>query len=418
MKLVDRIDAARRILASPSLRGLRLTELVNKLGKKQRVWRRQPTTSTMSTSVMVGRTIKKGEAIASGFCTDRKRAVELKQHIDKLSEYLSSDQLIEIDRHVWTVNKALEKRGFEKITSIGEVDKAYKLLNNKKSSEEIAETEAGVANLTERINDLRQIRSQRSLTDDELDEEENIRNQRRKLQGSLEPQEDLDRETKDSIDKLKDMVSSGAKSTSEILRERDQAEDDLGSLFDHDNLFASISRRSGLHYQEAGQAVSELTIDESLRGKENKEVKTDAKASVRDFLEFAGKKTTKNGKPTITILMLDPNSVAYTSREGEINIGKTYGTQDVRDAMFHECAHHIEFNNPGLLKMNVAFIKSRSTDKFMSSYSAKTYRDDKGSIDGTEVLSTGVEFISSRKTAIKLYLHDPEHFHYTIGAIT
>lgn len=147
--------------------------------------------------------------------------------------------------------------------------------------------------------------------------------------------------------------------------------------------------------------------------------------------------TMSNGKGSDSLkVIVKAEDRAYalkgTNVGGVINTGKDPSDKRV---LFHEMAHHIEFENPKYAAAAKDFVLSRATgeekqlkeitgnpnyrddetafpDKFISPYVGKVYKD-----GSTEVLSMGVEKMVDRETAKDFMKDDREHFLFTVGVL-
>lgn len=121
---------------------------------------------------------------------------------------------------------------------------------------------------------------------------------------------------------------------------------------------------------------------------------------------------------------------------GELNVGKN----PTKKRVFHELGHYAEYADPKLKAAAQAWVKARSAhahgearteklseltgsdvysadevafeDHFDNPYVGKKYAD-----GTTEVLSTGMEHMTSADDMLKLYQRDPEHFFFVVGAL-
>lgn len=103
--------------------------------------------------------------------------------------------------------------------------------------------------------------------------------------------------------------------------------------------------------------------------------------------------------------------------------------------LFHEMGHFVEYDDRALIIATKDWIKSRATgnpeklsklannsgygtdeeaypDKFADPYVGKIY-----TFDASEVISMGVQYLSSPSEARKFFAKDPEHFHLTVGTL-
>jgi hypothetical protein len=152
------------------------------------------------------------------------------------------------------------------------------------------------------------------------------------------------------------------------------------------------------------------------------------RAEMDDFAAITNGKGLKNLK---SIDYLDKR--AYNNF-GKINIGESRNRVGMKQTIFHEMGHSVEFDNPKLFAAGMDFVLSRATgkmkllddivahkgygeemaypDKFFDPYVGKTYPN------STEVYSMGLQQLISPSAAKELYRKDPNHFLLTIGAIT
>jgi hypothetical protein len=121
------------------------------------------------------------------------------------------------------------------------------------------------------------------------------------------------------------------------------------------------------------------------------------------------------------------------------------GLSTKKESIFHEMAHHLEYNDPQLAEASRAFVDARASyaagdrpaevvplkelvpgadyrpdevataGDFASAYTGKVYPA--GGRGQTEVVTTGLERFTNPRDMLDLFLQDPEHFFYTLGAL-
>lgn len=139
------------------------------------------------------------------------------------------------------------------------------------------------------------------------------------------------------------------------------------------------------------------------------------------------------------------NQIDYVVRSGdrawaigreESGIGKGFVNvaNGSKESIYHEVAHHIEYENPAIAKTSQDFVKSKASGppQKIKDLTGENYRDDEiaypdefvhpyvGKITGkasSEVISTGVERLANGKAMREFREKDPEHFNYVIGVL-
>lgn len=134
---------------------------------------------------------------------------------------------------------------------------------------------------------------------------------------------------------------------------------------------------------------------------------------------------------------------AYAQRETRTIALKNYSNDSISSwakeankvTLFHEMGHFVEYDDSALAIATKDWIKSRATgnpeklskltknpgyrddeeaypDKFADPYVGKIY-----TYGASEVISMGVEYLSSPSEARKFFAKDPEHFYLTVGTL-
>ena len=116
------------------------------------------------------------------------------------------------------------------------------------------------------------------------------------------------------------------------------------------------------------------------------------------------------------------------------------GNQFNRSTVFHETTHHLEYASPKLVKASEEWATKRSDGKgeqelrnfvgpsyspgekafrgnYVHPYVGKVYRRADNTAEATEVLSMGMQYFDSPERMAQLYILDPDHFNFTLGAI-
>lgn len=125
---------------------------------------------------------------------------------------------------------------------------------------------------------------------------------------------------------------------------------------------------------------------------------------------------------------------AYALADGSINTGHKQTATEFKNMMFHEMAHHIEFEDRNVKLAAQHFVISRATDtqkplaeitgnimyesekaypdKFINPYVGKIYSN-----GSTEVLSMGLEQFADKKKLARFMKQDREHFLFVLGVL-
>lgn len=194
-----------------------------------------------------------------------------------------------------------------------------------------------------------------------------------------------------------------------------------------EDLQKAIIKQSAVTRQEAEALADRVIFDSSLSAIEA----TNAKMALTDFFELTGGR----GKDYLSNVKFD-DPRAYANRAGTVNIG-----DGSRNTLFHEFAHHAEYNSDKLRQEAIAWRNSRATsqtpeklskltgekgygddevavpDKFIDPYVGKVYNTPFGELS-TEVISMGIERFSSPEQMRRFREKDPDHFHFILGVLT
>lgn len=138
------------------------------------------------------------------------------------------------------------------------------------------------------------------------------------------------------------------------------------------------------------------------------------------------------------IALLHDGPRANARRDGALNVGD----EPSRGIVFHELGHFVEYANPALHRAARAWVLARSAaanggtartgglrdltgsdlygpserafeDHFENPYVGRDY----GSEQATEVVSVGMEYLTSPDRMLQLYQRDPEHFFFMLGVL-
>ena len=156
--------------------------------------------------------------------------------------------------------------------------------------------------------------------------------------------------------------------------------------------------------------------------------------AIREFTQiFNG-----NGIGAVRKIKLDKltDGGDFLISNGTIRIGlEGLKDKDLKNLLFHEMGHSLEYLIPGLKDNAVAWRDSRATsktpgrlgfgkltfyryikDKFFDEYVGRIYNYNTAN-DATEVISTGAEMFARPDTMLELLSRDPEHF-FLINSLT
>jgi hypothetical protein len=199
-----------------------------------------------------------------------------------------------------------------------------------------------------------------------------------------------------------------------------------------EGLRKSLMRSSSISVQQAKQMASAIEIDHAAANGKG------AQALQRDATEYF-LMSNGGGAGSIQKFTKTDDRAFADAKKKLVNIG----ANPSRAIIFHEMAHHMEAADPSIADTALQWIQSRSTatqpqklseitgnsayndnetalpDNFLSPYVGKVYFDRKTGKPkpATEVLSMGVERMSSPEKMVEFYLKDPEHFLFTLGAM-
>ncbi len=147
------------------------------------------------------------------------------------------------------------------------------------------------------------------------------------------------------------------------------------------------------------------------------------------------------GKVKRTLVHIDGSGDerAYANQGGkELNVGTAVGRKDLKETVYHEAGHHVEYSDKSIKEGSRDWLESRATsytpkslneitghksygdhevalpDNFINPYVGKIYGDRGAS---TEVVSMGLEHFTSGLKMRELLEKDPEHFYYTVGVL-
>ena len=162
---------------------------------------------------------------------------------------------------------------------------------------------------------------------------------------------------------------------------------------------------------------------------------------IQEYFEFTSKKGPRPEQSPIVSI----KDRAETVPRGHVDIGKTEVSKRI---VYHEMAHHLEFNDPRLRQASEDFIKARArraggegeliplrdlvpdstyrlgevalVGEFIDPYTGRMGEMKDGKFippSGYEVISTGIERFRSAEHMLDLYRQDPEHFFFVLGSI-
>jgi hypothetical protein len=230
---------------------------------------------------------------------------------------------------------------------------------------------------------------------------------------------------------LADIVKAGKAEKQKYLQHKAKI-DEAAKLME--GLRADLIKSSPVSEQQAQKMASKIKIDSNATSViPEKELRSQA----AEFYRLTGGR----GATTIDDFTKDDDRAYANKDKRNVNIGSS----KQKAIVFHEMAHHIEFENEGVGKASVDWILSRATgkvgklkditdnqkyndnefavpDRFASPYVGKIYpeRGADGKIKprpASEVISMGVERMSDPHSMAAFYLSDPEHFKLTLGAL-
>jgi hypothetical protein len=134
----------------------------------------------------------------------------------------------------------------------------------------------------------------------------------------------------------------------------------------------------------------------------------------------------------VTITSSDSDRSAYSPKSNAIYLNGLWQA-GVHGTVFHEMGHYIETMNKDVLNRLIEFYERRTAhdaevemsgmdgeytkrDNFFDEYVGKVYKNDRGEIEYTEILSMGLELLI--KKPYEFMEKDPEHFDLIISIIT
>jgi hypothetical protein len=234
--------------------------------------------------------------------------------------------------------------------------------------------------------------------------------------------------------------------TTALKVEKDRLEKEQAIAFDYKGLMSEIARLSGVG-AGAESIVRKMKFDPSLAVPIQGKTKTYAhdvpalETHVKEVVSLIGDKVIPPQKIALFQDTSPKGRRAYIKGTGnaptQINVGLARSAPELRKVIFHELGHLIEQANPQKADIALKWVKSRSPqkrpvplvkinpkskagadevvypDEFADPYIGRSY--EKWKLKKTEVISTGVEALSSPETAFMLYSKDREHFLLTLG---
>ena len=226
--------------------------------------------------------------------------------------------------------------------------------------------------------------------------------------------------------------ASNAKTIADAKRSFVKGYDSLGEILKDGTAAAAEYRKSLL------TTFPKKTMDKIVKNIEivggTKAQQATARQAIREFAQmFNG-----NGIGGIRKIKLDKltDGGDFNISNGMIRIGLDgLKDKDLKNLLFHEMGHSLEYLIPGLKDNAVAWRNSRATakkpgrfgfgkytfynyvkDKFYDEYVGRIY-DWNSANDATEVISTGAEMFARPDTMLELLSRDPEHF-FLINSLT
>jgi|GEM_PF-7098012 len=200
-----------------------------------------------------------------------------------------------------------------------------------------------------------------------------------------------------------------------------------------DTFRSSLINTSSLSPKQAEKMARAIKIDKNAA---TVIPEHELRSQAAEFFRLTGGK----GAMTIDDFTKDTDRAYADPSKKVVNIGAS-GKKSI---VFHEMAHHLEFADDTVGKASVSWIRSRATgqiktlneimgtkayreteiafpDTFINPYVGKVYATRKNGkaeiLPTTEVVSMGVERFSDAKSMVDLYIKDPDHFKFVLGAI-
>lgn len=198
-----------------------------------------------------------------------------------------------------------------------------------------------------------------------------------------------------------------------------------------DRLLQDAAKQYG---EEAKAFAKGIDIDDKAAGIRN------ANEMRRDAMEYY-LLTKGKGAGSIKKLTYERDRASANPEKEVVDVGKS----PTKQILFHEMAHHMEYNNPAIASAAIGWIRSRSSsppqklkditgnqryrdnevayqDKFLSPYVGKVYpvkgKDGKVTLrPATEAISMAVERMATPADMVNFYRQDPEHFKFVLGIL-
>ncbi len=205
--------------------------------------------------------------------------------------------------------------------------------------------------------------------------------------------------------------------------------------------FLDSLEASGVPRGEAERMAGEVRIGkETVRALEAGGV---AEETLRGWLADFFQITTKGRAPGELRIEVKAERARYVDGERTVDLGRDFVNEpqvEQRRRLFHELAHSIESQDPGIGKASVEWVENRADaagvaeavplrtltanehygasevaleDHFVQPYVGKVYEG----ADVTEVVSIGLEQLVDPGAALDLFRCDPEHFFFLLGVL-
>lgn len=231
-------------------------------------------------------------------------------------------------------------------------------------------------------------------------------------------------------EKLKEMGRKALKQHQELEQQEAKAAEQAMKQV-RDRLLQDAAKQYG---EQAKAFAKGIEIDDKAAGIRN------ANEMRRDAMEYY-LLTKGKGAGSIKKLTYERDRASANPEKEVVDVGKS----PTKQILFHEMAHHMEYNNPAIAAAAIGWIRSRSSgppqklkditgnqryrdsevayqDKFLSPYVGKVYpvkgKDGKVTLrPATEAISMAVERMATPADMVNFYRQDPEHFKFVLGIL-
>jgi hypothetical protein len=228
-----------------------------------------------------------------------------------------------------------------------------------------------------------------------------------------------------------DQIKKDARKEFDKLRVYESQAKEASSLMS--DLRSKLIESSPVSAQQAAEIVSKIKIEPEVSRiiPESK-----LRSHAEDFYRLTGGK----GSSTLSSFTIEGARPSASAAKRNVNLGAIPS----REMIFHEMAHHIEYEDKRVGRASVDWVISRAEGKLskLKDLTGKGYNDTEVAVPDkfitpyvgklnpvtnaagkvvakstSEVVSVGLERLTSPEAMAKFYMGDPEHFKFVLGVL-